>query len=722
MNSDEIKQKVLEVSGFKEFNPVQRLALEKGLLEGKNLVVVSPTASGKTIIAEIAGLKKVVEEKKKMVYLCPLVSLANEKYNTFLKKYRNLGIKIALSVGDLDSADPWLQKYDWIIASNEKMDSLLRHGAPWLEEVGVIVVDEIHLINDVSRGPVLEVLLTRLMEVLPKAQVIALSATIANARDVAEWLNAELVVSDWRPVKLYEGVAYDSKIRFLEKNDRQLDDRLPLEDGITKDTLMMHKQALFFTATRRNCESLAERLGRVVKNFIGKSEKDLLDKLADEIENVLEVPTKQCKKLAKCVKNGVAFHHSGLLHKQRVLIEENFRKGLIKVIVATPTLAMGVNLPSFRVIVRDVKRYYPGVGAVYLPVLEVHQMFGRAGRPAYDKEGEAILIAKSEDEAEELEERYILGEPEEIYSKLAMEPVLRMQILALVSTSFVRSTESLLKFFSKTFYAYQYNDTTLLNSKIQDVLEKLIEWKFVVLDGGRLKPTKIGKRISELYIDPLTGYQFIEGLNETEKKKLTPLSFLQLIANTLEMRPLLSVKVGEFEELNEFIALHEDEFLRRVPEDWELEFDDFIASVKTALMLNDWMNEATEEEILEKYRVTPGELRGKLTNADWLLYALHEIALLLGKKDLLSMIRKIRLRIQYGVKEELLRLVKLKGIGRVRARKLYNVGFKTLKSLKEAPLETLAKIVGPKVAINIKEQLDEKVEKPKEEKQTTLFD
>jgi helicase len=138
-------------------------------------------------------------------------------------------------------------------------------------------------------------------------------------------------------------------------------------------------------------------------------------------------------------------------------------------------------------------------------------------------------------------------------------------------------------------------------------------------------------------------------------------------------------------------------------------------------MFEGWINEMTEDDILSKYKVTPGELYGKLTNADWLLYALRELALLLGFKDLFKHIRKLRIRVQYGVKEELLPLIKLRQIGRYRARKLYNAGLTSLEKLRKIPLESLAHIIGPKIAANIKEQLGEKVKKPKEEKQKTLM-
>lgn len=713
----EVIEKVLNAFGFKRLNPVQQLAVRSGLLDGRNLVISAPTASGKTLCAVLAGFNAFLN-KKKMLYLCPLVALASEKYNSFSQKYSKLGARVALSVGDLDSADPWLGRYHWLVVSNEKCDSLIRHGAPWLSEVGLVVADEVHLLQDPARGPTLEVLLTRLRKLLPKAQFLALSATIKNAEEIANWLGASVVKSDWRPVRLYEGIAYGSNIKFLEKRGYELDAELPTEEAIVRNTLQLKKQALFFVATRRGAEALAEKLAKVIKPFLGRNERRLLVEVASQVENVLEIPTKQCKRLAKCIRNGSGFHHSGLLFKQRVLVEENFKKGLIKVIVATPSLAYGVNLPSFRVVMRDLKRYYPGIGAVFIPVLEVHQMLGRCGRPSFDSFGEGILLAKNEDEADELKERYILGEAEEIHSRLALEPVLRMHVLASIALD-IKTETALLDFFSKTFYAFQYHEIDTLNDLLLAIVDKLVEWEFVVKRARRIDASKLGKRVAELYLDPLTAHRFIQGLTASKNKHLTPLSFLQLISNSLEMRPLVSVKVGEFAELDEKIVKRCDEFLEPIPAEWELSYDDFLRSVKTALMFEGWINEMSEEEILTSYRVTPGELYGKLHDADWLLYALQELALLLGKKDLLKPIRKLRVRIQRGVKEELLPLVKLRLIGRIRARRLYNSGLRSLADLRKVSYESLARLVGPKIAHSIKEELGQ-VKRKKESKQKTL--
>lgn len=198
---------------IKELRPAQEKAIKKGLLEGKSLLVCTPTASGKTLIAELASMKSVIEGRGKAIYIVPLKALASEKYKDFKRKYGEI-VKIALSMGDIDSADPYLADYDLIFATSEKFDSLIRHHSPWLTSISTVIVDEIHLLNDTERGPTLEILLTILKQLLKNTQIIGLSATIGNAEELAEWLNAELVVDEWRPVKLHKGIYLNGKIDF----------------------------------------------------------------------------------------------------------------------------------------------------------------------------------------------------------------------------------------------------------------------------------------------------------------------------------------------------------------------------------------------------------------------------------------------------------------------------------------------------------------------------
>jgi len=196
-----------------KLRPAQEKSIKKGLLQGKNLLVCTPTASGKTLIAELAALKSIIEGRGKAIYIVPLKALASEKYRDFRRRYDKIA-KVALSIGDIDSADLFLADYDLIVTTSEKLDSVIRHNAPWLANIKTIIIDEIHLLNDTERGPTLEILITILKNLLKNAQIIGLSATIGNAEELAEWLQADLIVDEWRPVKLHKGIYIDGKIEF----------------------------------------------------------------------------------------------------------------------------------------------------------------------------------------------------------------------------------------------------------------------------------------------------------------------------------------------------------------------------------------------------------------------------------------------------------------------------------------------------------------------------
>ena len=212
---DKIPEKLYRIldNDIKELRPAQEKSIDSGLLDGKNLLVCTPTASGKTLIAELAAFKSIFDGRGKAIYIVPLKALASEKFKDFKKRYQGEA-KIALSIGDIDSADSYLVEYDLIITTSEKLDSLIRHHAPWLGLISTIVIDEIHLLNDPGRGLTLEIIITILRQILKKAQIIGLSATIGNAEELAEWLEAELVIDDWRPVKLHKGVYFDGKVEF----------------------------------------------------------------------------------------------------------------------------------------------------------------------------------------------------------------------------------------------------------------------------------------------------------------------------------------------------------------------------------------------------------------------------------------------------------------------------------------------------------------------------
>ena len=210
---------LLAERNLQELRPSQHKAINAGLFDYSNLLICTPTASGKTLVAEMAFLNSILSHTGTAIYIVPLKALASEKFNEFKKKYGHL-FRIAKSVGDTDSAEEYLASYDLIITTSEKLDSLIRHHAPWLREVKVVIIDEIHLLNDTSRGPTLEVVITILRSLLKDIQLIGLSATIGNPQELAEWLSAKLVADDWRPVKLHKGVYLDGKVEFIEPESK----------------------------------------------------------------------------------------------------------------------------------------------------------------------------------------------------------------------------------------------------------------------------------------------------------------------------------------------------------------------------------------------------------------------------------------------------------------------------------------------------------------------
>jgi len=189
--------------------PPQVESIKAGLLDGESMTVSAPTSSGKTLIAELMITKVLLEKGGKALYLVPLRALAAQKLEE-LKKWERLGIRVASSTGDFDRYDKWLADYDIVVLTYEKCDSILRRRATesWVTETNVVVADEVHLVGDRSRGPPLEVVLTRLKKINPEIRFLSLSATISNASQIARWLSSKLVVSDWRPVPLKQGVYY----------------------------------------------------------------------------------------------------------------------------------------------------------------------------------------------------------------------------------------------------------------------------------------------------------------------------------------------------------------------------------------------------------------------------------------------------------------------------------------------------------------------------------
>ena len=662
--------------------PPQAEAVDAGVAEGKSLVAAVPTASGKTLIAQLAMLSA-VDRGGTALYIVPLRALASEKREEF-SSFEADGVSIGVATGNYEDTGEWLADKDIIVATSEKVDSLVRNGAPWIDDLDCVVADEVHLVDDPNRGPTLEVTLAKLRRINPNLQVVALSATVGNADTLAAWLDAELVDSTWRPIELRKGVHYGQALHFGDGSQRELrveSSEKPTE-AIVRKTLSEGGSTLVFVNSRRNAEGSAKRLANTTTDGID-DDREQLAELAEEIRGVSDTETSE--DLAACVEKGAAFHHAGCSSEHRSLVEDAFRDRLVKVVCATPTLAAGVNTPSRRVVVRDWRRYSGDAGGMKpLSVLEVHQMMGRAGRPGRDPYGEALLLANSHDELDELLDRYVWADPEPLESKLAREPSMRTHLLATIASGFADSRAALLEFLDRTLYATQYRDGDDGSDNLERIVDSTLEYLdrngFIDRDG-ELAATNLGHTVSRLYLDPMSAAEIVDGIeNGTDP---TVLGLYHLVSRTPDMYELY-LRSGDREEYTMLAYERESEFLGGMPSEFEEErFEDWLAALKTARMLEDWASELDEETIAERYGVGPGDIRGKVDTAEWLLGAAESLA---GELSLESVgaIREARKRVEHGVGEELIDLAGVRGVGRKRARRLYDAGIETRADLRNA--------------------------------------
>jgi helicase len=703
---------LLDLLGYSSLYPPQELALSKGLLKGRNLLVTTPTASGKTLIAMMAAIKT-IERGLKVIYLTPLRALATEKYHDFhaLEDLDITGMKIRVKItsSDYSSSGKEVEDADVIILTNEKMDSLMRHGAEWISDVGLFVADEVHLIGERERGPTLEMMLTNIRKLYPQSQILALSATVANSDDIADWLGCELIESNWRPTKLIEGVYEHGNIRMNDGNRFKIltsADVTSAAIDIAIDSLKNGGQALIFADTRKRAFSLATKAAEAVYKRLDNSAKERAVEISSQILNKGD-DTELTRNLSYLISKGVGFHHAGLGPSSREIVEESFKKGIIKLLTATPTLAAGVNLPARRIILASILRYDAEYGGnIPISVLEYKQLSGRAGRPQYDTFGEAIIVAESESSAEDLYDEYILGSPEPLRSQLTNDRAIRVHLLSTVTRiPGIKKTE-IYNLFGGTFFARNYQKNIVV-FKVNAALSYLEKEYLIKCRNDRYIATDFGRKTTLLYIDPLTAVEFrkaIGSLNNTTTRrhnsntKSHTLGFLHMITTSADFYPKLSLRKKDFEELNSLIQHHSDGLFYPISE-----YD----CSRSLLALNEWINETTDRMISDKVGVEPGDMHRMVEIGDWLTYSLYEVTKLLKREDLLTEIHNLRTRIKYGVREELIPIVALEGIGRVRARALYDAGLTDLREIAKVSDSKLASIskIGPTVAAKLKEQL-----------------
>lgn len=666
---------------IKEFNPAQKAVIESGYLEDKSNYIISiPTASGKTVLGILPALKTILNGGK-AVYAAPLLSIQNEKVKEF-KAFEEHGIKVGKHPSNSDLS----------VMVFESFDALTRFSWNVLREVDTLIIDEFHMIGEYSRGPTLESAITRAKIINPSLRIIALSATLKNIDEIEQWLDGKTVEHDYRPVPLNKEVLDAEMFNTKNKNDVIV--------KIVEKAIEDNSQALSFVSTRRFTESLATYVAKKIDKKTTKEQKHKFKQVADKLLEVPKkkgsLPTTTCLKLAEAAEKGVVFHHAGLFNEQKEIIEDEFRNGNILMITATPSLMYGVNLPSKYVVIRDHTRWTSN-GPASIPVFDYEQMSGRAGRPQYDDVGYSYLVAKTMDEAFDLEARYIDGEIELTNSKLIdNKDAIYKQIIAQIASSLSKNLDDLNDFFGKTLYGFQMkNNPSMsmfaqdsLNWELESALEFLLQNGIIRATPEGLKTTDFGNLIAKSNYAVETAVKIKEYVSTMEK--LNTAEMIYALAETPDL-PLISFKGRKSKDP-----------VRDKLSECGLFAVDIGNPEATAVSLIEWIDERNEYEIENAYNVYSASTRRSAYEASRLVKFAKNTLEVLGNYSNLKDMDYLSARLYYGVKEDIIPLVVgVKRLGRKRARLL----MKTLgDNLSEASEKDLQKVegIGPKLAGKVK--------------------
>ena len=657
---------VTELMAFHHFatlNEPQRLAFEKMSESGKSFVVAANTASGKTFIAEVAAINA-IRKGKKVVYLAPLKALASEKFEDFSD---HKDVSVELRTGDYDRDEKDLADVDFIIATYPKFDSIIRHNPEWLGRVGLVIADEGHEITDAENGSTIEILLTRLRQM--GIGVMVLSAVMPNVEAIASWLGADHVKSDWRPVPLGKGVMSGQRIDFTDGTTKKVS--VSTDNSVCDlalDTVESGGQALVFARSRKEAVSYAEKIGlRLSQSLLLQgSQRNELEKLARSVSKMGSDP-ETSKRLAECIKRGAAFHHAGVARELRKAVETNYKSHLIKVISATPTLAAGINTPARRVIVQSISRW-TAEGWGTMPRWEAENMFGRAGRPGFDTYGEAVLVETNYTSRNELM-AYLRKPLEDIDSKLTQVRPFYSHVLSEICLSTSATVKSLTDLFSKTFFASQPEGKVTIRRYLAEALDFLVRYGLARKIGKDVVPSDIGRRLVHLYITPLS-YPLLKNALQRDQ---TNLGYLHMVTSMDDWRSRPpDVEDAGWDELRREFGS------KGVEVDDKDEQGEPIRVVEagSAYMLAGWIEEKPTAWF-SQFELGEGDLNTMRDTAEWLLYAAKELAFMTGRFDAAKRLDVLNRRMKKGIKEELFDICSVKGIGRVKGRRLFNQGIKT---------------------------------------------
>ncbi|CAB4068797.1 POLQ [Lepeophtheirus salmonis] len=688
-------------------------------LEGRNLVYSAPTSAGKTLVAEILLLKRVIEYKKKGLFILPFVSLAREKMKSLQKLLGDSNIRVE---GFMGSQGPrgGLARAEIAVCTIEKANSLLNRAmeeGKGLESIGIIVVDELHLVGDSSRGYLLELMLTKIRYIAQNhIQIVGMSATLPNLDLIAEWLDADLYVTHFRPTPLTEMIKVDNvlyskqfdKIKVLNslsfiKNDSDYLVQLCLE------TVVDGHSVLVFCPTKSWCEKVAESIAKEFYNIgmpnnnpksdesskYGSLLRKELDgiKLKATIENLKRTPAGLDGVLGKSIAFAVAFHHAGLTMDERDIVENSFKQGVLRVLVATSTLSSGVNLPARRVIVRSPFTYRNQL----IDSLSYNQMIGRAGRKGIDTQGESILFCR-ENERLKVEE-LINSKLTSVKSCLVqikgddLCSSMKRAILEIIAGNVAKNKDEVHRYTSCTMLAASLRRNGTQDSVAQNSITKCLEF----LERNEfIRTQEISSKVS--YIATQLGLACLasslspdEGLqNELQIVYLLVPIYAAVSWPNLDWMNYLTIwesLSSDLKRVGEIVGIEERFLIRAMRGTVNYSVPKQIKSMAThqrfytALALNDLVNEVSLYEVTKKYGASKGMLQSLQQAASTFAGMVTVFCARLGWHNLELLVSQFQNRLQFGVQRELVDLCRLSTLNGHRARILYNSSIDSVASV-----------------------------------------
>lgn len=659
MNVAEAVPEFADAFAFDEFNRMQREALPAILDSDANVVASAPTASGKTALAELAICKCLAADETAL-FIAPLRALTNEKESEW-ERFENLGYSVYVVTGERDLNPRRAERADILVMTPEKVDSATRkHDSPrygFITDVSCCVIDEVHLLDSEKRGSVLEVTISRLRR-LCEPRIVALSATMANVTDIADWLDAPDETTfdfgeEYRPVELESGVrTYTHGENAFADKYRRLYRALDLAEEHIRDD----GQALVFVSSRQDTVRAAEKARDELAS------RDVPIGARGDYDFHTETQVLENQTLRNSALDGVAFHHAGLSKSDKDHVEQWFREGKIQLLFSTSTLAWGVNLPARCVVIRDTKYHDPLEGEVDMSPLDVLQMLGRAGRPGYDDAGYAWVVC---DRADADKYRRLLRDGKEINSHLAAD--LATHLNAEIAMGTIQDIEDVMEWLETTFgfvRARNESETAVenLREQVRETLSELRNRGFVEIEDLQVSATPRGTLASVYYLRLPTAHRFGD-LAGTDPN-------MDEIIETV-------ARSAEFDSVN----------ARRAERD----------AIEGVLGTRSDLEPGTKKVLAILESSTRGETPTELQSDAWvirqnavrLLAALRAFLDRFGEPREANRACRVAARVENGVSEAAVALTAIDGVGPGRASKLATEGIETPAAITEAGIEEL---------------------------------